>query len=491
MNENSNSGWKILGAAGVLGLLGDLLLRAAPWGVNFPIWTLSLAVLILLLKNKVGEVWHGEGRWMFLPAFLFPMTFAWRASPSLLLLNFAAASGALMLALFRARSGTIRMMSLLDSAVACCFCLVNSCAGFLLLLMEDLPWQTISPRRSKSMLALFRGSLLAIPPLLIFGGLFVAADAAFEGIVTEAIHWFFKNIFSHLFLAGLVLWISGGILRQLFLSKQWIPSSKGQAFALSIGSIETSVLLGVLNLLFLSFVVIQIRYFFGGANLVETTATITFAEYARRGFFELVAVSGLVLPLLLAAHWLVRNEKGLNQNIFRILAGVLLMLLFVIMASALQRMRLYQREYGLTELRFYATVFMGWLGILFLWFAATVMRGKRERFAAGAIFTGMAMIALLNVANPDAWIVRTNTARILEQKHFDAGYAISLGAEAVPILLDALPQMNPNDRRLVSNALLRRWTSANNGWRTWNWSRHRAAREVAKYAPMLQQATKR
>ncbi len=490
MNKNSNSGWRILGAASVLGLFGDLLLRAAPWGVNFPLWTLMLAILVLLLNRKSGENWQGEGRWMFLPAFLFPVTFAWRDSTTLLSLNFAAASGALIFALFRARSGTIRVMSLIETAMAGCLFLVNICAGFLLLLIEDLPWKNIPPRRSKSMLALFRGSLLAVPPLLLFGGLFMAADAAFEGIVTEALHWFFKNIFSHLFLAGLVLWISGGILRQLFLSSQWTPSAKEHDFALSIGLIETSVLLGVLNLLVLSFVVIQIRYFFGGANLVETSATITYAEYARRGFFELVAVSLLVLPLLLGAHWLVRNEKGLSQRIFRVLAGVLLLLLFVIMASALQRMRLYQQEYGLTELRFYTTVFMGWLAILFLWFGATVMRGKRERFAAGAIFTGMTVIALLNVVNPDAWIVRTNTARILEQKPFDAGYAVTLGAETVPVLLDALPQMNPNDRRLVSDALLRRWSPANNGWRTWNWSRYWAASKVAQHTPILQQSKK-
>ena len=55
---------------------------------------------------------------------------------------------------------------------------------------------------------------------------------------------------------------------------------------------------------FLAFVVIQVRYLFGGAGRVAATAGLTYAEYARRGFFELVTVNTPLAPLLLTAHWL-------------------------------------------------------------------------------------------------------------------------------------------------------------------------------------------
>jgi hypothetical protein len=54
--------------------------------------------------------------------------------------------------------------------------------------------------------------------------------------------------------------------------------------------------LGLLDLLFLTFVVIQVRYLFGGAGRVAATAGLTHTEYARRGFFELVTVTALALP---------------------------------------------------------------------------------------------------------------------------------------------------------------------------------------------------
>jgi hypothetical protein len=110
---------------------------------------------------------------------------------------------------------------------------------------------------------------------------------------------------------------------------------------------------------------------------VQVVPGLTYAEYARQGFFELVAVAALVLLLLLVAHELLRRHTVSpgQQWLFRALAGGQIVLLYVIMASAGQRMRLYQEAFGLTELRLYATAFMLWLAAVFAWFTVTVLRG--------------------------------------------------------------------------------------------------------------------
>src|SRR2546423_1508317 len=97
----------------------------------------------------------------------------------------------------------------------------------------------------------------------------------------------------------------------------------------ALGVVEVGVVLGLLDALFLGFVCVQVRYLFGSAAWVAATGGLTYAEYARRGFFELSWATALALPLLLALHWLLRADDRLALRVFRALALVQLALLFV------------------------------------------------------------------------------------------------------------------------------------------------------------------
>jgi hypothetical protein len=255
-----------------------------------------------------------------------------------------------------------------------------------------------------------------------------------------------------------------------------------------LGVVEVGTVLGLLNGLFLAFVLVQFRYFFGGQARVMAIAGLTSAEYARSGFFELVWVTALVIPVLLTAHWLLRKETPRAERVYRALAGTLTAQVFVIMASAFQRMGLYQLGFGLTELRFYTTAFMIWLGVVLVWLAATVLRGRRNRFAFGALVSALAGVALLNRVDPDAVIVRANVERIAVGRSFDPGYVTGLSADAVPALVEALPLMSAAQRSAVTKAVLAKWAPAREtDWREWNWSRARAV-QAAIESPALARA---
>ncbi len=146
-------------------------------------------------------------------------------------------------------------------------------------------------------------------------------------------------------------------------------------------------------------------------------------------------------------------------------------------------------EFGLTELRLYTTAFIGWLAIVFAWFLATVLRGRRQRFAFGALVAGFAAVALLNGLNPDAYIVRTNVSRASPSAPLDAPYIASLSADAVPALIGLLPRMPEDERRLVSERLLREQSLPEGAdWRTWNWGRSQASQTVEAHRAALQEA---
>jgi hypothetical protein len=489
MTDRTRLGVRILAAALMLGALGDALLRETPWGLNFFLWTAALAAVVHELSSWRPESLAGSGRWLLLPLFLFSVSFAWRDSVALKMLNILALLVAFSLILFRAQGGRVKVAGLMEYALGGLIAGTNAAFAPFYLLLGDIQWKEVqSDRLSRRSFAVGRGVLLSLPLLLIFGALLMAADDVFNVIVKDVLRIDFQTLVVHAFVTGFCAWIVAGYLRGVLMGKDRDFAARQAPPHPTLGIIEIGTVLGLLDLLFVAFVLVQFRYFFGGEALVRATTGLSYAEYARRGFFELVTVSGLALPLLLFAHWLLRKDDPRAERVFRALAGAQLVLLAVIMASALQRMRLYQREYGLTEQRLYPTAFMAWLAVVFVWFALTVLRGHRERFAFGAMVAGFVLVASLHAINPDALIVRVNTARAAEGRRFDAHYATRLSADAVPDLIAALPQLSPTDRCLAAGRLLSAWSPTNEtNWRTWSSSRARAFALVEQNAPSLQQ----
>jgi Domain of unknown function (DUF4173) len=512
MREKTRLGLWVLGAGLLLGLLGDALLRAEPWGLNVLLWVGALAAASASLVGRAGRARGREGRWLVPCALAFAAGFAWRDSLVLRLLDACVILVLLALAVLRARGGLIRLGGMTDYALAGLVSGLSAAFGPLLLLFSDITWQEIpSAGWSRKAFAVLRGLFIAVPLLIVFGALFIAADAVYEGLVNQTFNFDLDTVASHVLVFVVLAWASAGFLRAMFIGgggaagagrpsafvvlglggagrEEPLPAGPREAGArgteggprlkISLGIVEVGVVLGLLNALFFSFVAVQLRHLFGGASVVLDASGPTYAEYARRGFFELVWVAALVLPLLLAAHWLLRKESPAHERIFRWLAGGLLALLFVIMASAVGRMRLYQSEYGQTELRLYTTAFMGWLAVVFVWFAWTVLRGARERFACGALVSGLLVAAALHVSNPNDHIVRTNAALAGDRRAFDAAYAQSLGADAVPALLEALPELSPRERAFLSLGMLEWAGRGGDDWRSWNWSRHAARRAI-------------
>lgn len=521
MSEKTEQAIKALEAALLLGVLGDGLLRATPWGLNVLLWigALQFALAVLLAKRRQRAL-GGGGHWLLLSAVLFAAAFAWRDS---LTLNLLAGMGLLIslgLIIWRARGGRIWLAGIAEYVLGMMVAVVNAfIAGFPLLFFE-VRWREIPVAGwSRHLKAVLGGIMIAVPLLILFTALFVSADAAFERMVNRFFFTNHEEIFGHIILVFILAWIAGGYLRGLLfgwetkiedgrvtlVAPDQVESSAVESTGennlpeplkperVSLGIIEIGVALGLLNLLFLVFVLLQVRYFFGGAAFAQASNGLTYSEYYRRGFFELVTVAALVLPILLIAHWLLRKSNPAHERIFRLLAGTQVLLLFVIMASAVRRMLLYQSEYGLTELRLYTTAFMAWLALVFIWFVATALRGRREQFAFGALVAVLLVIFALHVINPDAFIVRVNVAHALSGRgSFDANYAASLSADAQPALIESLPVLNERDRRIVATRMLNSSSqAAGRDWRSWNWSRSQSRGAVQQNMSLLREIVAR
>jgi len=500
-------------AGGVLGAMGDALLRDSngPVNLNLSLWVASVAIAGVALHRRAALTLDRERLAWLLIGVAFAAGLAWRDAPELKLLGLGCATLTFALAAHRVTASWVRRAGVVRYASALALGALHAWTAASLTLIDALfPTPRVESGRATSgdqgravrwrrAAAVARGLLIAAPLLIVFGALFMSADAVFAQLVSNVIRVDFARIAGHVVLFVLCAWLSIGYLRGFLTGTE--PAFDGRHAMersdvaaqkrVALGMTETATALGAIDLLFLLFVIVQFGYFFGGNALVQVTPGLTSAEYARRGFFELVAATVLVVPVLLAADWLAERRDQRDVVVFRVLAGTQVGLVLAIAASALERLRLYYASFGLSDARFYAMVLLVWIGAMLLWLAATVLRGRRDAFAFGALATGLTTVALLFVINPDAIVARTNVARVTPAGgpvQFDAAYASSLSADAVPPLIEALPALPTDLHCPIARRMLRRWPPDRpRSLRSWNWSVERAADAVRAHEGELRQ----
>ncbi|NOY55583.1 MAG: DUF4173 domain-containing protein [Actinobacteria bacterium] len=266
------------------------------------------------------------------------------------------------------------------------------------------------------------GLLVVLPVLIVFTALFAGADAVFSRLLDDVVNIDLGRFVTHVLTVAALTWAGLGMLRHALRVETPAPRTNPRPRLV----VEATAGLVAIAALFAVFVVIQFAYLFGG---LDTNTGLTYAEYARRGFFQLVTVGALVVLLALAVDRLV---QGVERS--RIVDGLLTVLVaetLLVLAGAVVRLRLYVDAYGLTDARFYAAVFLLWAGLVLVLVVVMLLRGRRSAFALTAFATGIVLLIGTAAVNPDGVIARTN----LTKDPVDVGYLSSLSADAVPSLI--------------------------------------------------------
>ena len=475
---------RILGAALLLGWAVDLLFDGHLLGLSVPLFIGALLGTLAVLSGRAGvrPPWQAvalTGPLLGIAAFV-----AVRANGFLTLLNVLAVLT--LLGLLADRWGGARPSSL--GLLAYPLALLRTLGHALILPAPLLPaavdlrgarrgWPWLGP--------VLRGLLLALPVLGVFTLLLASADLVFAQVLAGVFRLDFLLRLPELgWRGGVVLsaaWLIAGGLAYALARRSPADGPdalEAQVAALprrvGIGLGEAATVLVLVDALFLGFGWLQWTYLFGGqANI--TAAGYTYAEYARRGFFELVLVAVLTLGLVVSLHALTRRPTRRQAWIFQALSSVLIGLVLVLIAAALQRMLLYEEAYGYTELRLYVHVFLLWLAGVFGWFALTLWT-RPGWFAGGCFVAALGCLLTLNAINPDATIAGQNLARYAETGKLDATYLTHLSVDAAPVLLPALTQVRGDEREILRAHLARQLQEldrdpSSTDWRTWNLAR--------------------
>jgi len=421
----------VLVPALLIGFLGNLLFQhAPPFGVNLTAWILTLFLVTNYCIYKRQFAWNNPNRVFCLVACIFALCLSWRDSTVLLALAWFGLMVSVLLASVPVEKTKRRMTEwgLLFSLPLYGLTIVltrSRCPK----ISGDIQSLSSPNPLVRSMLV---GTILALPILILFSSLMASADQVFEtaianffdftSIIGHAFRWFVSSLFAA---SLIILWGKKRVDQEQI----GIPHRD-----VLLGTVELSTVLVLCNLLFVLFVTLQISYLFGGHDWIRNTTGQTYAEYARRGFFELCALVALVIPLLLFFDWILMKHSPESKKIFRLLSAGLVGQLFVIIFSALHRMLLYMDQYGLTQLRVYVALFLFWLFGALVWFLVTVSKGQQPRFIQGTVYYALAGIFALFLINPDYQIMRYNVHRAIDQGEFDSEYAGRLSLDAAPAI---------------------------------------------------------
>ncbi len=280
------------------------------------------------------------------------------------------------------------------------------------------------------------GVVLSIPILLMFGLFFISADAVFAEwmqnifnfeISEKTVETLFRISIVWLFLSGFfyALMGTGHTMQERFTN------------VLKIDHTITTVVLTLVNILFLLFVFIQVKYLFGDVDFVLDSG-ITFAKYARSGFFELtwvIALAGLMIGFIYRSL----SHHGTNKVVTG-LQSLLIVLVAVIALSALKRMNVYQHTYGYTILRLYVEWFIYLaLAILALGFISVIIQLEFRKYFYLTLILGLTALTVVSSINVDKMIATKNIQRFLaketkQSENLDFNYLSKLSVDIVPAL---------------------------------------------------------
>ncbi|RDW16249.1 DUF4153 domain-containing protein [Oceanobacillus chungangensis] len=329
------------------------------------------------------------------------------------------------------------------------------------------------------------GLAIGIPLLLVVIVLLMSADAVFEQLVLQLPNFVFQLSFQEwifrFILVILITLLFFGVFQVLHIKTKPKPTNN---FLLPEGrkkirwdAVTAITVLVMLNAVYLLFATIQLPYFFSDYLL----GGFTYASYARRGFFELLFVTLINWTILISCLKLVNTEGRRTKLTLKILYTLIIAVSGIMLASAYQRLSMYEAAYGFTLERILAHAFMIYLLVIF---AYTFIRVWLEGLTLLHFYTITALVfyAALNMMNVEQVIVNNNLDRFEQTGKIDVYYLNTLSSTGLGGLI-ALYEIEPDYPELRTILKIRQEEILNkseNTWQSFNFTRQEVTGKIMK-----------
>ena len=422
------------------GLAFDIGIRGGPNNA-FVAVAFVLVVIALVSHRRVEQ---RSARVLALLSIAPAVFLALNASPATTAANVIAGAILIGLACAYARSGSlfhttpfavvVRAGAVLDRSVAA----PN-------MLRPALP--PTGGRAAKFGLRLAKPAAIAIPMLAIVVALLAAADPVFKRLLIP--RWQPAPIASH------VVWLAVFACVVVAIAAGAQGDAQSTPRAGRFRALEVTVMLGLAAIVLGLFAIAQLVALSDAGDRLVAEAGLTPAEYARSGFFQLCWATAFLVAFLAIVRGLA-EPGSFDRGLVRVLATLVPLMAIGLVVVSVRRMALYDDAFGLTMLRLWVVLAAVWMGVVLLMIAArNAGIGRNYNWLlGGALTAAFAVVVLVNVASPEAFIVRHNVARAERGETFDAAYLNALSDDAVPAIVDAIEHSSsPTVRSELSSSL--------------------------------------
>ena len=286
------------------------------------------------------------------------------------------------------------------------------------------------------------GLLVTIPLTIVVGVLLSSADSGVEEILSGMGEMLTENVVVTLIELACAIPVGFWIFGMLYSAAQKIPVPDNEYYEQKLASARMIPNLGLyagvtpICVLYLIYVISQTSYFLS-AFAGKLPSDMIYSEYARRGFFELCAIAVINLAVILVMTGCAKNGGEKRPKLLTGYASLICLFTLFIISTALAKMVLYIKAYGLTSLRLYTAWFMVLLAVVFL---VLLVRQFVRRIPTAAVLTAAftVLFGVLCFSRPDALIAEYNISRYEKGtlSDLDTNTLYSLSEDAYVVILN-------------------------------------------------------
>jgi len=322
---------------------------------------------------------------------------------------------------------------------------------------------------------ILRGLIISIPLLIVIIFLLSSADMVFKNYLINFSRVFeninIGNTMSHLLVVVVIFLI---IFSYIWSFKYTCEQEGNNKKTFQWEPISQLTVIFMINIVYLLFSIVQFSYLYGGGSSLLPSG-FTYSEYARKGFFELFAVTIINFTIVLSSMKFIKKDNKAISIIANVLLTLLVGFTINMLFSAHYKMSLYEQIYGFTYLRIFVHIFMLMLFLLFV-IALIGIWNRKVPINIVLLITVLIMYVALNYINVDKVIAQKNIDIYYKTQKIDVLYLESLSYDAT---LEMIRLKNDSNEEIASEVnryleATKKELSKETSWYEFNYSKYKA-----------------